>query len=101
MPSITRAFYEQLQSEEFKMTEDYSGGWMFGETCVGLTGSVRDLAWFSSYVTNWLAGSSEDPTDEVDYNWVWDNLETDSMGLDEIFYWPGVTVEKEGEKDGS
>lgn len=104
MTEITREFYEQLIAEEFDVRDDYSGRFMWGASCLALVGTVKDLAWFASYVTSWLPGydenDEEDSTAERDYNWLWENIRQDSMGLDYVYYWPEVTVAAREREDG-
>lgn len=92
MTRIKRSFYEDLKREDFKIGEDYSGRGMYGKMCLALRGKITDLAWFVSYVTNWIG--------DEDYNWVFEDVHMDSMGRDMVFYWPGVQVAKEDEEDG-
>lgn len=59
---------------------DYSGRGMYGERCLGFTGSVGDLFQFAVR----LAELDQDlATDLGDAG-----MRSDSMGRSEIFYWP-------------
>jgi hypothetical protein len=60
---------------------DYSGRFMYGKSCLGLTGQLRDLAEFLLYVV---------PETGVDAEW--QDVKMDSMGMDMIFYWPSIRV---------
>jgi hypothetical protein len=60
---------------------DYSGRFMFGKSCLGLTGELRDLAEFLLYVV---------PETGIDAEW--QDVKMDSMGMNMIFYWPSIQV---------
>ena len=69
---------------------DYSGRGMFGRTCFGFVGSVRDLATFFyrlGLVTDEVEG--DDGTGEE----LARALRMDDMGLQTIFYFPGLEVQ--------
>ena len=88
---ILRALYDAGLDEE-DLYENYSGRAMYGDKCFGVVGSIGDLVKFV------LALSSYDARGELggDIDWVADVV-TDGMGMQSIFYWPGVNVSKEDE----
>jgi hypothetical protein len=86
---MSREQLEDLQSEGFDLRDDYSGRFMYGENCLGLTGDFSDLMRFTLRITDpeneWRVSNNE---------WLL-SVRSDSMGRDMIFYWPTVSVEKE------
>jgi hypothetical protein len=61
---------------------DYSGRYMFGKTCLGVVGGRFALAELMCSVFGSLRG-----------------LCRDSMGKDDVFYWPLIHTEKEAAHD--
>lgn len=74
--------------DEDAVRADYSGRGMYGDTCVGIVGSPGEL---TAYVAA-LAVTLE--TDGLDWSWI-GSVSQDSMGLDMIWYWRGLTVDPE------
>lgn len=73
---------------------DYSGRGMNGATCLGITGSVRDLAMFAVALTE---RETEAADQDEDLPWISagriiDRVESDGYGHETIFYFPGVVV---------
>jgi len=66
---------------------DYSGRYMYGETCVGVVGTPGALAAFVALITRRLDDQ------ELDTDWL-GRMRQDHMGLSDIWYWPGVTASK-------
>ena len=62
---------------------DYSGRAMYGETCVGWSGNFSPLE-LAAALQEWLEYDAHD--------WA-KHHRTDSLGLGEIHYFPGITVE--------
>jgi hypothetical protein len=75
--------------DESALYEDYSGRAMYGASCFGL---VCDAGGFAAFCAAFAKGNFTD--DDPDVDWL-SKVRTDSMGLSTIWYWPGVTVEKE------
>lgn len=71
---------------EDALYEDYSGRGMYGAKCVGLTGSAADFAMFAAALSEELG--FETARD------ILARLASDSMGLEMIFYFPGVNFEE-------
>lgn len=76
---------------------DYSGRGMYGDTCVGITGSIGDLLGFVREVTkrNEYNEAHDEQGEEADAirefsRWI-EDVSTDSMGYDSIFYWTNVS----------
>lgn len=100
---ITQLGLADLEDEGFDVRSDYSGRGMFGWECFGIVGNAADLVRFIRYV---VESAADTETNHVltggdrDTNWL-DNVRTDSMGMDMIYYWPRVTVAKGDEGDGT
>jgi hypothetical protein len=62
---------------DMRFMDDYSGRFMYGETCVGVVGSQFELASFWSGLPLAIRETLGQPR-------------IDNMGLDFIWYWPGV-----------
>lgn len=70
--------------------EGYSGRAIYGAKCFGITGSMEDYSKFLVQLT------------QLDTDIAWDlaqNVRTDSMGYDSIFYFPGYQLDNGGEED--
>jgi hypothetical protein len=74
---IKMAIREKIISRATEMGlnvyHDYSGRGMFGKTCLGVVGSMQDLDTLLSEIK----GSAQ-------------GLRKDNMGMDYIYYWPGI-----------
>lgn len=79
--------YDPGSGEEITPRWDYSGRGMFGDQCFGIVGSTRDLARFLLRVVPVLEDEEDVPTD------IWEDVRQDNMGLQTIFYWPGISAE--------
>jgi hypothetical protein len=70
---------------------DYSGRGMFGRECFGIVydslGQLLDFA---------AALGRRAEADDLDVSWL-SNARRDSMGMSSIAYWPGVTLDGEGD----
>lgn len=105
--NMSRALYDALgECSELDFRDDYSGRCMFGETCFGivtdrvatvardfqraLRGVIRDC---TSYESG--PDSIADEAQELLDTDIFQSYCQDSMGLDYIVYFPGVTVESE------
>ena len=62
------------------LRRNYSGRGMFGKECIGIVGPLASLVHVVMHVT------LEDPALALELL----NISHDSMGLDMIFYWPGL-----------
>jgi hypothetical protein len=92
---LTRSLLEDVLGEagvEEEPRWDYSGRYMYGKTCFGFVGDVSDLAAFFYH----LALVTEDD-DTIFYD-LHRALRTDSMGMNTIFYFPGVDVSRDEEE---
>jgi hypothetical protein len=70
---------------------DYSGRGMYGKTCFGFVGGLRDLAAF--FVQLGQAEVQSPDTAEQDAAYcLAQALTSDDMGMSTIFYFPGVEV---------
>lgn len=67
----------------------YSGRFMYGRDCLGLTGEVKDLIMFAIRVQEWYAAFDDDGPPDAYEHWL-TGVRQDQMGLDMIFYWPDV-----------
>src|SRR5262245_58473120 len=96
MPEITPwTHLEELADEnDIRIRKDDSGRGMFGKTCFGIVGDLRDFARFLVEIVPQL---SEEDNDVID----WTEVEMDSMGRQWIFYWRYVQWPDETEIDES
>jgi hypothetical protein len=89
--SVTKtALIEALEGvcerKEVEFRSNYSGRGMYGKNCCGIVGSPSDLVKVVlAVVTETDPESAEDFTAVLE-----DNLCTDSMGYNTIFYWPSL-----------
>jgi hypothetical protein len=63
---------------------DYSGRGMYGETCIGVTGSTRELVGFIMLVCD----EDRELADQLV------RLSVDDMGIDSIWYFPHLQAPK-------
>lgn len=81
-----------LEDYDFTVHRDYSGKFMFGRTCFGISGSGNVLTQF--YIAIHDLSFDDEFEEEVSVFW---NREiepcSDSLGLDTIWYFPQVQVE--------
>jgi hypothetical protein len=84
-----------MQDADFELSQirwDYSGRYMYGRTCIGITGSIRDLMRFVLLVMPKIVSELEtgdrDVIPQVPEEWL--DVRSDNMGMDMIFYWPEV-----------
>lgn len=91
MMEIDRTRMQDLCTEyDIDTRWDYSGRFIFGEVCFGIVGSSRDLRIFTVAVLREYYGDDDIPAK-------WHENVRDSMGLDMIFYWPGIVAAPEPE----
>lgn len=79
-----------LDSTEALRT-DYSGRGMYGDACVGITGNIGDLV---SFVATAVREAELDETNDDLREFVRhiEDVSTDSMGYDLIFYWRNIQI---------
>ena len=100
---ISRKLYDRLEEEGLQVRDNYSGRFMFGETCFGvvvdnITTAVYDV---SEALREIIIAERRDDLDLAKE--AADMLEdgkltecrADNMGLDYIIYFPHITVEQE------
>lgn len=107
--SIIKAACHQHGEVEFR--DDYSGRSMYGTECIGITGSMRDcqnvLGSLISQLTHDTFMSAMNARDGAEEDAAYDfndevqstlalltSFEIDSMGQDNIMYWPGIKAEQ-------
>ena len=82
---------------------DYSGRFMYGQTCIGIIGGNGELLRFAAEVTRYvqalrdLSDEGGETADEAvaikavaDLSDQLAAVKSDNMGLDTIYYWPDV-----------
>lgn len=72
--------------EESSIHWGYSGRGMYGKKCFGISGSMQDYSKFLCQLT------------QVDPDLAWElsqAVATDSLGLNEIFYFPGFSLKED------
>jgi hypothetical protein len=75
--------------------DDYSGRAMYGRECFGIVGNESDLVTFIKgvAVAAYQAGQENDDDNPViELADELENVRSDSMGMDAIYYWPSVQV---------
>lgn len=72
--------------EDVSLRTDYSGRGMYGRECIGI------VCGGSTEVTRFLF-AVKDRDDDLARMLLDQGMSEDSMGLDGIYYWPGVSVE--------
>ena len=89
--------YAEENHDDIRLREDYSGRGMYGESCFGVVGDEIALAEFETALA--LLTVSEDLDDEVNGHTVLNALvdvrdmrREDSMGMDRVYYYPGLSV---------
>lgn len=99
---ISRNIYELLQSEDLDVRDDYSGRFMYGARCFGIT--VSNFATAVYQIMEALRritdnyGNESDTVEEAEKLLdceEWLHPKTDNLGLDYIVYFPDITVEEE------
>lgn len=93
--AIPRDALEQLAINadldlEDELRLDYSGRGMYGSTCIGIVGSVTTLTHFIRTLSEQVLVGEENGL--VPFLEEVHNVRQDSMGRDQIFYWPYITV---------
>jgi hypothetical protein len=71
----------------------YSGRGMYGQTCVGVVGTAQAMR-FVVALGDWRATEFDYYHTEAVREFT-DDVRTDSMGRNTIYYFPGLTVERE------
>ena len=68
----------------------YSGRSMYGDECVGVTTSDGMARVTANIIEEYVHLFGETPDSAI-----WDNVRTDSMGLDTVIYWPRIKYTEE------
>ena len=99
---ITKAKFMEAVSyaednHDIELRESYSGRGMYGQTCIGVVGEPSGLDEFELALS--LLTVTDDLDDEVNGHTVLNALvdvrdmrREDSMGMDRVYYYPGLTV---------
>lgn len=102
---ISRKLYNKLQAAGLRVTDKYSGRFMYGKLCFGITVSqlatalydvseaLREIIITENRADLDLAKEAADMLEDGELT----EFKTDNMGLDYIVYFPHITVEKENE----
>lgn len=102
---ISRKLYNRLQKAGLRVTDNYSGRFMYGKMCFGVTVSqlatalydvteaIREVIIATRRSDLDLAKEAADMLEDGKLT----EFKTDNMGLDYIIYFPHITVEKENE----
>lgn len=102
---ISRKLYNRLQKAGLRVTDNYSGRFMYGKLCFGVTVSqlatalydvseaLREIIIKEKRDDLNLAKEAADMLEDGNLT----EFRTDNMGLDYIIYFPHITVEKENE----
>ena len=76
--------YAAIDEEQLRL--DYSGRAMYGAKCVGIVGDMGDAMRFVLAVAQVV--------DREMAEFLTRDVRSDSMGLSNIYYWPGLQVER-------
>lgn len=86
----------QLTNLAVKLRSDYSGRTMYGRTCLGVVGDYGTCKQFLQELRQEaLATAADDGQDPKALIALFEQHCWDSMGLQEILYWPGLHVSYE------
>jgi hypothetical protein len=87
---MDRMMFEQAcyDAGDLEVRDNYSGRAMYGKTCIGVVGSLRNAFKLIAFL------AIEDGNLAVDLA---DAVCTDSMGRSEIIYFPGFTFDEDEE----
>lgn len=104
---VLAVLLEDAEIDERAARWHYSGRGMYGRTCFGFTGGTRDLARFFAQLGHQVGQAYERDAERTEEDDRLDDLleelqrtlTTDSLGLDSIFYFPGVEVDDEASVD--
>jgi len=83
---ILTALYEAGLAED-DIRWDYSGRGMYGQTCFGIVGSLLDYTGFLLQLASDTTGDRWDVAYDLSQR-----VNTDSMAMQTIFYFPGIKV---------
>ncbi len=100
---IQDAMYEagiDVEDREEVLRVSYSGRYMYGATCLGIVGGPDVLMHFVSDVIPRIDPGFDHDSDAFAHaSPEWYELRWDNMGMDLIFYWPGIQVEDDREAE--
>jgi hypothetical protein len=101
MIEIDRQIFCDVAEENYMdVREDYSGRGMYGKGCVGVIGSLSQFALFLLALDEAIReqlGEVHNATDAACQ--LADNLCTDNMGYEIIFYWPSLSLVYDDDAD--
>lgn len=90
--TIPAEIFEELTDYgAYNLRSDYSGRGMYGQECIGLTGTTEDLVLFVLHARDVL--NDAEMTFAGDAADLLAAVASDSMGHDKIFYWPALRAE--------
>lgn len=75
---------EAYDGDQIRLHETYSGRFMYGRTCIGISGGDYSLTEFWADLPKSLRSKLGRPT-------------KDSLGMGEIWYWPAVSTDSKEE----
>ena len=92
-------------SRDVDVRDDYSGRFMYGQNCIGVTGTIGDATIFIMQLVNVIVEAEveagdisaddrdeqQDRKDEI-FIEIMDVTRWDNMGTSMIWYWPGLYV---------
>ena len=90
MENIKELIREYCDGEGLDYREDYSGRGMYGRNCIGITcdNPLNTLCKLFAYIVD-----SDDDLDGYDVQCTLGEPEQDSMGMNNILYFPGLKTE--------
>lgn len=98
--NLAQLIVEAADDLDVDVRTNYSGRSMYGRTCVGVTGSSSDINSVIAGVIMELSDLAVEGPDARDQ--MREHIETllnyaqDSMGMDRIYYWPGLMLQDQG-----
>jgi hypothetical protein len=87
---VTNVLYE-IGLDEEAIRDDYSGRFMYGDTCFGLV--LDSESEFTAFVRAYTKYHEDSGVEEDDDGEWLDNVSRDSMGLSGIWYWRSVKLD--------
>jgi hypothetical protein len=89
MYEIERSYLDIAEDWDLEIHAAYSGRFMYGKTCFGVVGSITDLLGFIAALAIKL---NDDNMADVMFDCIVQDVRTDNMGYDTIFYFPSLSV---------
>lgn len=87
MEKLQEVIKQACENLDVKFYNGYSGRGMYGDSCIGVTGSLQDAM---AVIAESIKQVKDNPVTGMDFAWVVDallNFREDRLGRDTIVYW--------------